>query len=159
MSDSQNNYRTRLLAGLDEIPAAQWDGLLPETGAPPFVRHAFLSALERTGCVGPGTGWTPCHLTLWDGATLAGAVPMYRKTHSWGEYVFDWAWADAYERNGLRYFPKLLSAVPFTPVAMPAPARHWPVPCWRRPAARGSRRCMCCSLRPTKHARWPRPVS
>ena len=119
MTDSQSNYRTRLIAGLDEIPAAHWDGLLPPAGAPPFVRHAFLSALERTGCVGPGTGWTPCHLTLWDGASLVGAVPMYRKTHSWGEYVFDWAWADAYERNGLRYFPKLLSAVPFTPVAGP----------------------------------------
>jgi len=116
--DSRADYRTRLVTGLDEVPAQAWDALLPP-GAPPFVRHAFLNALETTGCVGPGTGWSPCHLTLWKGETLAGAVPMYRKLHSWGEYVFDWAWADAYERHGLRYYPKLLCAVPFTPVAGP----------------------------------------
>ncbi len=118
MPDSSNDYRMRLVAGLDEILAADWDALLA-LDAPPFVRHAFLRALEKTGCVGAGTGWTPSHLTLWQGEHLVGAVPMYRKAHSWGEYVFDWAWADAYERNGLRYYPKLLSAVPFTPVAGP----------------------------------------
>ena len=118
MPDREINYRTRLVANVADVTPAQWDALLPEN-PPPFVRHAFLQALETTGCVGPGTGWTPCHLTLWDGDTLAGAVPLYRKSHSWGEYVFDWAWADAYERNGLRYFPKLLSAIPFTPVAGP----------------------------------------
>ena len=118
MPDSRIDYRTRLVTGLDEVPAQAWDALLP-ADAPPFVRHAFLRALETTGCVGPGTGWSPAHLTLWNDQTLIGAVPMYRKSHSWGEYVFDWAWADAYERNGLRYYPKLLCAVPFTPVAGP----------------------------------------
>jgi predicted N-acyltransferase len=130
MSVHSPDYRTRLLAGIDEVDAAQWDALLPPD-PPPFVRHAFLGALEATGCVGPGTGWTPCHLALFspDGR-LAGATPLYRKTHSWGEYVFDWAWADAYERHGLRYFPKLLGAIPFTPVTGPrllgrdAPARQ-----------------------------------
>jgi len=119
MSAHSPDYRTRMLAGIDEVDASQWDALLPPD-PPPFVRHAFLSALEATGCVGPGTGWTPCHLALFgpDGR-LAGATPLYRKTHSWGEYVFDWAWADAYERHGLRYFPKLLGAIPFTPVAGP----------------------------------------
>jgi uncharacterized protein len=67
--------------------------------------------------VGPGTGWQPCHLTLWHGDRLAAALPLYRKSHSYGEYVFDWAWADAYTRHGHRYYPKLLSAVPFTPVS------------------------------------------
>ena len=130
MSVHSPDYRTRLLAGIDEVDAAQWDALLPPD-PPPFVRHAFLGALEATGCEGPGTGWTPCHLALFspDGR-LAGATPLYRKTHSWGEYVFDWAWADAYERHGLRYFPKLLGAIPFTPVTGPrllgrdAPARQ-----------------------------------
>jgi len=113
-----DDYRTHLLPDLATVDPAQWDALLPEH-APPFVRHAFLSALETTGCVGPGTGWSPAHLTLWAGERLVGAVPQYRKSHSWGEYVFDWAWADAYERHGFRYFPKLLVAVPFTPVAGP----------------------------------------
>jgi predicted N-acyltransferase len=86
---------------------------------PAFLRHDFLAALERHGCVGRGTGWLPEHLCLFDGETLAAAAPLYRKQHSWGEYVFDWAWADAYERHGLRYYPKLVCAVPFTPVSGP----------------------------------------
>jgi len=86
----------------------------------PFLRHEFLLALEETGCVGGDTGWYPCHLLLRDDAgELVGAMPLYRKTSSQGEFVFDWAWADAYRRAGLRYFPKLVSAVPFTPATSP----------------------------------------
>jgi len=116
------DYRTRVATDLDAIGRDTWDGLVRRStgGAlPAFLRHDFLGALARTGCVGPGTGWQPHTLCLWDGRSLAGAVPLYLKSHSYGEYVFDWAWADAYQRHGLRYYPKLLAAVPFTPVAGP----------------------------------------
>ena len=100
------------------VPAAEWDAL--DTTGHPFVRHAFLSALEITGCVGGDTGWSPHHLVLRDdGGRLLGAVPAYEKQHSWGEFVFDWNWAQAYARLGLDYYPKLLAAVPFTPVTGP----------------------------------------
>jgi hypothetical protein len=108
----------RVIASIDEVEPRAWDALLPPE-TPPFVRHAFLAALEASGCVGGDTGWTPVHLGLWQDDRLVAAAPLYRKTHSWGEYVFDWAWADAYHRNGLRYYPKLLCAVPFTPVGGP----------------------------------------
>ena len=101
----------------DSIAAIQpheWNRL---AGDDPFLRHEFLNALHATGCAGADTGWAPCYLTLREQGTLAGAMPLYLKTHSYGEYVFDWAWADAYRRHGLRYYPKLLNAVPFTPVA------------------------------------------
>ena len=110
-----------------EAGAPQPHGPSPELAA--FLRYDFLEALERTGCVGRGTGWQPAHLTLWRGRELTAAAPLYVKSHSYGEYVFDWAWADAYQRHGLRYYPKLLCAVPFTPVTGPrllaidAPAR------------------------------------
>jgi predicted N-acyltransferase len=101
-------------SGIDAIPAADWNRL---RGAQcPFLRHEFLAALEHCGCVGRGTGWTPAHLTLFDGGTLVAAAPVYRKAHSWGEFVFDFGWAQAYERHGLPYYPKLLLAVPFSPV-------------------------------------------
>lgn len=101
-------------SGIDAIPAADWNRL---RGAQcPFLRHEFLAALEHCGCVGRGTGWTPAHLTLFDGGTLVAAAPVYRKAHSWGEFVFDFGWAQAYERQGLPYYPKLLLAVPFSPV-------------------------------------------
>jgi len=80
------------------------------------LRHAFLSLLEETGCVGNEAGWQPCHAALTDGDQLLAAMPMYLKAHSWGEYVFDWAWADAAQRADIAYYPKLLSAIPFTPV-------------------------------------------
>lgn len=84
------------------------------------MRHAFLNALETSGCVGAGTGWLPVHLSLTDAAgKLAGAMPLYLKSHSYGEFVFDWAWADAYRRHGLDYYPKLLTAAPFSPVTGP----------------------------------------
>ena len=83
----------------------------------PFLSFAFLNALHETGCASEDTGWQPQYLTLWRGERLEAALPLYVKSHSYGEYVFDWAWADAYRRNGLDYYPKLLSAIPFTPVS------------------------------------------
>ncbi|MBN8283244.1 GNAT family N-acetyltransferase [Zoogloea sp.] len=102
-----------LHSAIDEIPAPAWDAL---AGDQPSLSHAYLSALEASGCVSPRTGWTPRHAALWEGDTLLAAMPLYLKTHSYGEYVFDWAWADAYRRHGLDYYPKWLAAVPFTPV-------------------------------------------
>ena len=96
------------------IPAAEWNRL---AGGDPLLRHEFLHALHETGCASAKTGWAPQFLILREGGAFAGAMPLYFKSHSYGEYVFDWAWADAYQRHGLAYYPKLLSAVPFTPVA------------------------------------------
>jgi predicted N-acyltransferase len=90
-----------------------WNTLV---GDDPFMRHEFLDALHASGCASADTGWTPQYLLLRENGALTGAMPLYLKMHSYGEYVFDWAWADAYQRNGLRYYPKLLSAIPFTPV-------------------------------------------
>ena len=108
--------RVRVVASLDGLPASDWDAL---GGGDPFTRHAFLSALLETGCAGRKTGWDPQFLVLERDGSLAGALPLFLKSHSYGEYVFDWAWADAYERHGHAYYPKLLSAVPFTPVTGP----------------------------------------
>jgi uncharacterized protein len=113
------NYRMGLLASFSEIDAAQWNALLARQPQPtPFLRHEFLSALTATECAGARSGWAPRFVTLVDARTesLAAVAPLYLKSHSYGEYVFDWAWADAYQRNGLEYYPKLLCAVPFTPV-------------------------------------------
>ncbi|MEO1338997.1 MAG: peptidogalycan biosysnthesis protein, partial [Myxococcota bacterium] len=96
-----------------EIPPAQWDQLAGDDD--PFIEHAFLSLLEDTGAVSEGTGWAPRHLTLWSEDRLVAALPLYEKSHSFGEYIFDWAWADAAHRAGIRYFNKLVSMVPFTP--------------------------------------------
>lgn len=103
--------------GLAGIAPADWNALNPL--GQPFLRHEFLAALEESGCVGAGTGWEPRHLLAREGGRLAGAVPLYAKTHSYGEFVFDWAWANAYLRAGLDYYPKLVAAVPFTPVTGP----------------------------------------
>ena len=94
----------------------EWNRL---AGTNPFVRHEFLSALIETGCASRRTGWAPHFLLLRRSGALAGAMPLFLKSHSYGEYVFDWAWADAYERHGIDYYPKLLGAVPFTPVTGP----------------------------------------
>ena len=104
-------------AAIDEVPAAAWNAL-GHAGVP-FLRHEFLAALEHTGCVGPGTGWIPCHVTVARGTQLLGALPLYRKSHSWGEFVFDFSWAQAYARHGERYYPKLVAATPFTPATGP----------------------------------------
>ncbi|THC40793.1 GNAT family N-acetyltransferase [Massilia sp. Mn16-1_5] len=114
------NYRTHIASSLSEIGQAAWDGLLAQQeDANPFLSYAFLHALHASGSAAPETGWQPQYLALYDGETLAAALPLYVKGHSYGEYVFDWAWADAYQRHGLEYYPKLLAAVPFTPVAGP----------------------------------------
>jgi predicted N-acyltransferase len=99
------------------IEATDWDRLAA-TGNP-FVSHAFLAGLERTGCIREAFGWRAQHLTLHDGDTLVGALPLYVKANSHGEYVFDWAWADAWERAGGDYYPKFLCAVPYSPVTGP----------------------------------------
>lgn len=110
--------KIKILNRLDDIESAQWDGLLVHTD--PFVQHAFLSALERHECVGDEYGWWPRHVTLWDDqGGLVAAAPMYLKNNSYGELVFDWAWADAYERSGRDYYPKLVMAVPYTPATGP----------------------------------------
>ena len=96
-----------------DIDAAAWDALAGSDY--PFLSHAFLSLAESTGSVAPDAGWTPRHLALRDGDRLRAVMPLYEKSHSWGEFVFDWAWAHAYEQAGLDYYPKLVSAVPFTP--------------------------------------------
>jgi predicted N-acyltransferase len=101
---------------LEDILAADWNAL---AGTQPFLDHHFLTALHTTGCASPRTGWTPRYLSAWRDGELTGAVPLYAKAHSYGEYVFDWGWADAYRRHGRRYYPKLLAAIPFTPVPGP----------------------------------------
>ena len=106
----------RVHTGLSEVPAAAWDAL---HDGHPFVSHAFLHGLEAHGCLRPDWGWTPHHLGLWDGGRLLAAAPAYLKSNSHGEFVFDHAWAHAYARHGLDYFPKLLCAVPYSPVTGP----------------------------------------
>lgn len=101
---------------LDQLDAKQWNAMLGDNN--PFMRHEFLSGLEQTGCVNTSTGWQPAHIVAYTGEDreeILGAMPCYIKSHSYGEYIFDWAWADAYQRHGLDYYPKLSNAVPFTP--------------------------------------------
>jgi predicted N-acyltransferase len=112
-----NTLRHSIRKSIDELNAREWNALGGDTN--PFVRHEFLAALEHTGCIGAGTGWEPCYFTLRDDKGLAGAVPAFRKSHSYGEFVFDFSWAQAYSRVGLRYYPKLTVAVPFTPATGP----------------------------------------
>lgn len=96
-----------------DIDASAWNALVGDDY--PFLQHSFLRAAEESGSASPETGWIPRHLTLQHDGELRAAMPLYEKSHSWGEFVFDWAWAQAYERAGLSYYPKLVSAVPFTP--------------------------------------------
>lgn len=105
--------RLRLIEDLAQIAPAAWDAL---GDGQVCLSHAYLASLEAAGCVGGHTGWRPRHATLWQGGELVAALPLYEKDHSWGEYVFDWAWADAYARHGLAYYPKWLAALPFTPI-------------------------------------------
>jgi len=98
---------------ISAIASADWNALAGDSF--PFLNHAFLELAEQTGSVSPDAGWTPRHLTLETGGKLRAALPLYEKSHSWGEFVFDWAWAQAYEQAGFDYYPKLVSAVPFTP--------------------------------------------
>ena len=101
---------------LSDVAAAEWDALV---GGVPILSHAFLDALHETGCASPKTGWHPQYIIGRRAGKLVAAMPLYLKTHSYGEYVFDWAWADAYRQHGRRYYPKLLSAIPFTPATGP----------------------------------------
>ncbi len=115
-----DDYVIRVLDHPALVDAAQWNALLDaQPGATPFMRHEYLLALHESGSAVDATGWQPQFLAMHEGDPLVAACPLYLKAHSYGEYVFDWAWADAYQRNGLRYYPKLLSAVPFTPVPGP----------------------------------------
>lgn len=103
---------------IKQIPADSWNALVTDNN--PFMRHEFLCALENNQCVGKEFGWFPCHITIYDdddSNALIGAMPLYQKTNSYGEFVFDHAWADAYQRNNLTYFPKLVSAIPYTPAS------------------------------------------
>ena len=111
-----------------DVPASQWDALAGEDH--PFTRHAFLDALERHGCVGEQVGWIPSHVLVHAGGRLVGATPAYVKLHSQGEFVFDWSWAEAYSRHGVEYYPKLISAIPFTPSTGPRLLVH-PAACGR----------------------------
>ncbi len=106
----------RILEDLHGVDREAWDRL---AGDNPFLSYEFLRALHDSGCASPATGWTPCFPTLWQGGALVAAMPLYLKTHSFGEYVFDWAWAEAYRRHGMHYYPKLVCAVPFTPATGP----------------------------------------
>jgi len=106
----------RIIETLSQIPATQWDALAENN---PFLKHAYLNALQETGCATPETGWQAQFITLWHDAQLVGGMPLYYKSHSYGEFVFDWAWAEAYQRHGLRYYPKLVCSVPFTPATGP----------------------------------------
>ena len=110
-------YDARFLPSLADVRARDWDAL--HDGRNPFVAHAFLHGLESQGCLRRDWGWTPHHLTLWEGDTLVAAAPGYLKDNSHGEFVFDHAWAHAYARHGLDYYPKWLCAVPYSPVTGP----------------------------------------
>jgi predicted N-acyltransferase len=117
-----NNYVIRVLKTWAEIDASEWNALAQNSSHEPlgpFMRHEYLAALHDSGSAVPQTGWGLRLLTLWQGEQLAAACPVYLKTHSYGEYVFDWAWANAYQQHGLSYYPKALVASPFTPVPGP----------------------------------------
>jgi len=117
------DYVIRVLDSPLEVNAADWNTLLatqsPDGMLNPFLRHEYLAAMHQSDSASPKTGWTPRFITLWDGATLAAGCALYLKDHSYGEYVFDHAWANAYHQHGLPYYPKALIAPPFTPVPGP----------------------------------------
>jgi uncharacterized protein len=117
VKNNSNDYVTRVLASPGEVDGAQWDALLAAQAAPtPFMRHEYLASMHASKSAVPATGWTPRFATLWSDGELQAACALYLKDHSYGEYVFDWAWANAYEQHGLAYYPKAVIAAPFTPV-------------------------------------------
>jgi uncharacterized protein len=131
--DDQDTVRITVAARIDEVARDAWDACANPSGVPfnPFISHDFLGALEASGSVGKRSGWLPQHLVATDAAgRVAGVCPCYLKSHSRGEYVFDWGWAEAYERAGGDYYPKLQVSVPFTPATgrpcSPLPARAEP---------------------------------
>ncbi|MET0381888.1 MAG: peptidogalycan biosysnthesis protein, partial [Burkholderiaceae bacterium] len=116
---TENDYLIEVHDGVAGVDPGDWDGLLEMQARPtPFMRHAYLLAMETSESVGPATGWHPTTIAVRRraGGVLVAAAAAYLKTHSYGEYVFDWSWADAYRRHGVPYYPKLVVAVPFTPV-------------------------------------------
>src|SRR4051794_5942950 len=108
----------KVLESMRDVDRADWDRLAHDR-VPPFLTHTFLDALEKAGCVTPERGWLPMHLTFWENEELVAAAPAYVKGNSEGEFVFDYAWADFAHRLKLKYYPKLLVAVPFTPATGP----------------------------------------
>lgn len=115
MTSDLGQYQLEILDHLSSLSLEEWNKLTgPDAG--PFTKYEFLSSLEETGCVGGNTGWQIAHLILRKDGRLVGAMPLYIKQHSYGEFVFDWSWAQAYEQHGMQYFPKALCAIPFTPV-------------------------------------------
>ena len=115
--EAANDYVIRVVDDPAAIDAEAWNSLLEaQPSATPFMRHEYLSALHASGSASGDSGWTAQFLAVYEAERLVAACPLYLKDHSYGEYVFDWAWADAYQRHGLAYYPKLLDAVPFTPV-------------------------------------------
>ena len=123
VTQPSEDYVIRVLNSPLDVPGADWNALLlvqsPDGVLNPFMRHEYLAAMHQSGSATPETGWTPRFVTLWQGTTLAAACALYLKDHSYGEYVFDHAWANAYQQHGLSYYPKALVAAPFTPVPGP----------------------------------------
>jgi predicted N-acyltransferase len=123
VKNNANDYVIRVLDSPLKVDATAWNALLalqtPGTAVNPFMRHEYLAAMQQSGSATPATGWTPRFVTLWQGKTLVAACALYLKDHSYGEYVFDHAWANAYNQHGLEYYPKALVAAPFTPVPGP----------------------------------------
>lgn len=120
MTLKQQEYHLEIIGSLAKISASDWNTIVP-ANAGPFLRYEFLSALENCSCVGENTGWQVAHLVVrsLDKSGLIGAMPLYLKQHSYGEFVFDWSWAQAYEQQGMQYYPKALCAIPFSPVQGP----------------------------------------
>ena len=108
----ESPVQIRFISTIHDLDATRWNQLCPADY--PFVRHEFLAALEDSGCITARTGWQAHHLVMELAGAVIAAMPGYIKTHSYGEYVFDWAWADAYRRHGLDYYPKWINAIPFT---------------------------------------------
>ena len=123
MKNKPDDYVIRVLDSPQAIDGLQWNELLarqdPAGALNPFMRHEYLAAMQASGSAVPDTGWTPRFMALYDGTRLVAACALYLKSHSYGEYVFDWAWANAYQQHGLAYYPKALVATPFTPVPGP----------------------------------------
>ena len=116
-ASNKPHYRMSLLLSLSEIGEAAWNDFLQRHQAyHPFLSYAFLHALHESGSANEDTGWRMCFLLAWQDDALVGALPLYEKMHSYGEYVFDWSWANAHQQHGINYYPKLLSAIPFTPI-------------------------------------------
>ena len=109
--------RTQFIDSITDISAKKWHQIFSSDY--PFTRHQFLAALEQSGCTTTKTGWQAKHLLVYDGDELIAAMPGYIKQHSYGEYIFDWAWADAYHQYGYQFYPKIVFAIPFTPATGP----------------------------------------